>query len=634
MNAKYQARVQASINKAWVDDSTRKSLQSMLSTGSAFWIDTISRIRDPDRDITLESVFRDAAAKPTPPLVVVILYNLPNRDCHASASNGELCCQFDADGTCMYNADDPTCADGLARYKRHYVDPFAAVLEKYSSVPAAVVIEPDSLPNLATNMEDSRCGNSATQTAYVDGITYAIETLHRRAPRAALYLDAGHGGWLGWNDKADDFFRIVGRLGPAVGYLRGFATNTANYQSLGTPCPESSFFDNNWPQLGQQYCSQNPGAACCRDPCRLMTQFNSANNEHNFVQLLAARARRSQINGLLPNPRFIIDTGRNGRDDMRQDCANWCNIRGAAVGHTPTAQTALPNLVDAYYWLKTPGESDGCTETLPNGEHCARYDGSCGSVDSIGSRMGEPRAPEAGAFFASQLAELSCRAGTNSLPTNHTNGGSPPPEADERCPEVVQKATTEAQAEAAASPPEPEAPRYDWRQSTSGDGTARLGAGSFPKDRGSSVTHGVLEVSLEAGDGGNEVQSCPTGGGVASWLVIALLAFASWFFYPRCEPWIRHRLGEERYAYGWTVIDAIAIRVRAAARVVASAIVRARSPGATDFWAGFQRGGSGVAAGLGLGLGLRSSSGGSGVRKPERLPTAAEEREEEFDVLE
>ena len=54
---------------------------------------------------------------------------------------------------------------------------------------------------------------------------------------------------------------------------------------------------------------------------------------------------------------------------------------------------------DALYWLKTPGESDGCTEVLPNGDLCPRYDTMCGSVDSIGSQAGEPRAPEAGHWF-------------------------------------------------------------------------------------------------------------------------------------------------------------------------------------------------------------------------------------------
>lgn len=52
--------------------------------------------------------------------------------------------------------------------------------------------------------------------------------------------------------------------------------------------------------------------------------------------------------------------------------------------------------IDAYYWLKTPGESDGCTQQLPSGGQCARFDSFCGSTDSIGSRTGEPRAPVAG----------------------------------------------------------------------------------------------------------------------------------------------------------------------------------------------------------------------------------------------
>ena len=58
-----------------------------------------------------------------------------------------------------------------------------------------VVIEPDSLPNLATNLENPRCGNLATQAAYKRGIAYAVRKLHEEAPHATLYLDAGHGGW-------------------------------------------------------------------------------------------------------------------------------------------------------------------------------------------------------------------------------------------------------------------------------------------------------------------------------------------------------------------------------------------------------------------------------------------------------
>ena len=124
------------------------------------------------------------------------------------------------------------------------------------------------------------------------------------------------------------------------------------------------------------------------------------------VQMLNAR-----MTAAIPDfsPRFIIDTGRNGVSGaIRQSCANWCNIRGAGLGRKPTSRTDLPDIVDAYFWLKTPGESDGCTEHLPDGSRCPRFDAMCASVDSIGSAAGEPRAPEAGDWFIPQLAELSC----------------------------------------------------------------------------------------------------------------------------------------------------------------------------------------------------------------------------------
>lgn len=94
--------------------------------------------------------------------------------------------------------------------------------------------------------------------------------------------------------------------------------------------------------------------------CDLLSQFNSGNNEHNYAQAL-----HSRITLAIPdfNPRFVIDTGRNGVDSaIRQDCANWCNIRGAGLGREPTAATQLPGLVDAYFWLKTPGPCT-CTRT-------------------------------------------------------------------------------------------------------------------------------------------------------------------------------------------------------------------------------------------------------------------------------
>lgn len=118
---------------------------------------------------------------------------------------------------------------------------------------------------------------------------------------------------------------------------------------------------------------------------------------------------------------MIIDTGRNGVPDTRQDCAHWCNARGAGAGAASTTNTAA-QFVDAYFWLKTPGESDGCTELLPGGAGvCPRFDANCASPDSLGSAPGEPRAPEAGHWFdyqVKQLAEFAQLGGSS--PTRST----------------------------------------------------------------------------------------------------------------------------------------------------------------------------------------------------------------------
>lgn len=57
---------------------------------------------------------------------------------------------------------------------------------------------------------------------------------------------------------------------------------------------------------------------------------------------------------------FVVDTGRNG--DGPQD--TWCNPEGAALGERP--ESAPRELVDAFLWVKPPGESDGsCEEGQP-----------------------------------------------------------------------------------------------------------------------------------------------------------------------------------------------------------------------------------------------------------------------------
>ena len=66
-----------------------------------------------------------------------------------------------------------------------------------------VVVEPDSLPNLATSLDHPHCGIPATVAAYTEGIGYALEQLTTQVPKVSVFLDAARGGWVGWEDNLD-----------------------------------------------------------------------------------------------------------------------------------------------------------------------------------------------------------------------------------------------------------------------------------------------------------------------------------------------------------------------------------------------------------------------------------------------
>jgi len=384
----------------------KANLQKMQQVPSAYWIDVKAKIRgdDPNDPRTLEGILKDAASKSPPELVVVIWYDLPNRDCDALASNGEICCTKKPDGRCNY-LEPGDCADGIKEYKTQYADPFIAELKKYEhKVPIVVVVEPDSIPNIATNTANPQCGNVATKTAYREGIRYALGQLAKEVPSVTVYLDAAHGGWLGWESNLEKYLKAIHEARLPMDKVRGFATNVANYQPLGIQCP--------WcPDQGYRngYClnSKHADDPCCYDPCKLLGQGNPGNNELNFASDLVAGARA--LLGF--EARVIIDTGRNGVSDMRSDCRNWCNPRGAGAGIPATIDVANRSLVDAYFWLKTPGESDGCSQAPTSswgqkGTKCVRFDRSCISVDSLGSKTREDQAPEAGHWFDYEVKDL------------------------------------------------------------------------------------------------------------------------------------------------------------------------------------------------------------------------------------
>jgi len=390
VNPKFKADVMATAAQA-PNASVRSKLEAMATAPTALWVDRRSKISGIGPN-TMEGALALAASKSPPELVTFILYNLPNRDCSANASLGELCCNaecnFSAAGDCLH---------GLSQYVTEFIDPIVALLQRYEDlVPSVLVLEPDSLANLVTNSEEPRCGSSSTRASYVHGIRYAVRALSRIS-NVAIYLDAGNSGWLGWTSELSKYVTLVQEIGE-TDQLRGFASNIANYNPLGVMCPTYDWC------LSEGNRSDD---ACCADPCDRLEDYNPAVNELNYALHLVT-AMSEAIPGF--SPRVIIDTGRNGAGMAEKACHSWCNLRSAGAGHTPTSHTANPEVVDAYFWLKTPGESDGCTEFLPNGTKCPRFDEHCNSSSSIGTRPGESGAPEAGQWFDLLVAVLAANS--------------------------------------------------------------------------------------------------------------------------------------------------------------------------------------------------------------------------------
>mmetsp|Transcript_107330 Transcript_107330/g.213059 ORF Transcript_107330/g.213059 Transcript_107330/m.213059 type:complete len:589 (-) Transcript_107330:459-2225(-) len=383
----------------------RENLARMKSTGAAYWIETKAKFKG-DSPHFLEGILKDAKSQDPVPLVTLVWYNLPNRDCAAKASIGEICCTVnETSGLCDLETETD-CEDGLNEYKEGFVNPFVQILKKYvKDVPVVIILEPDSLPNLATNQGNPHCGNNGTLRAYKEGMAYAMNKLVKETPEVTVYLEAASGAWLGWAHSCLQYLDVLVEMKLPMERVRGFATNVAKYQPLGVQCPwehQTGFSRNNFCLPSSKHHKKNVKAECCKDPCHLLDAWDPGNNEHNYAALLIKLARKKFGTNHF---KAVIDTGRNGAEN-RKDCNNFCNIRKAGAGRASTTETANNTILDAYFWLKTPGESDGCTKHLPNGSKCARYDKICGSEDSLGNNFSEPAAPEAGEWYDFQVKEL------------------------------------------------------------------------------------------------------------------------------------------------------------------------------------------------------------------------------------
>jgi endoglucanase len=101
----------------------------------------------------------------------------------------------------------------------------------------------------------------------------------------------------------------------------------------------------------------------------------------------------------VPTTHYVIDTSRNGQGpwvlpNPPGDPQDWCNPPDRGVGARPTANTGQP-LLDAYLWVKIPGESDGL---------CYRW--TSGPLDPVRNMHD----PAAGQWFPDMALELAQNA--------------------------------------------------------------------------------------------------------------------------------------------------------------------------------------------------------------------------------
>lgn len=389
------------------DSALAAKMATVAKQPTAVWMDRISAIEGNADGNGLRFHLDNALAQKqgsTPIVVNLVIYDLPGRDCYALASNGEL----------------PATDAGLARYKTEYIDPIAAMLAepKYADLRISATIEPDSLPNLVTNIGEAACQQAAPY--YRQGVKYALDKLHA-IPNVYNYIDIGHSGWLGWDSNAGPaaqlFAEVAKTTTAGFASIDGFVSDVANTTPL-----EEPFLPDSSKTLG----GGNPIRS---------SDFYEWNFDFDEVDFTAHMHRLLVAAGFPSSLGMLIDTSRNGwggpnrptavststdlntyvnqsRVDKRVHRGAWCNPLGAGIGMLPQATPSgyTASHLDAFVWIKPPGESDGASSEIPN-DQGKRFDRMCDPTfvsPKLKNQLtgATPNAPLAGQWFEDQFVTL------------------------------------------------------------------------------------------------------------------------------------------------------------------------------------------------------------------------------------
>lgn len=344
------------------DVADAKLLARMVATPQAVWL-TGGTPQDVQR--TVRRTMLGAAVERAVP--VFVAYDLPFRDCGQYSAGG-------ASDTASYLAWIDGVAKGIGNGK------------------AVVLLEPDGLGIIPYNTDingvQEWCKPDLTGTgltpaaanqARYDQVSGAVDRLERQ-PGVAVYLDGVNSAWLGVGDIAQRLVRA------GVQRAQGFFENVSNYQYTSNSVAYGTWVSDciayatavapgDFGSCPNQYWNGGPPnwVGTALSPYGVWS--DTASEPDLWTGGLSARYA-GMLGSTAPTTRFVVDTSRNGLgpNDMSAYAAapygqpgdvvstlqagNWCNNPQSGLGPTPTASTGVP-LVDAYLWVKTPGQSDG-----------------------------------------------------------------------------------------------------------------------------------------------------------------------------------------------------------------------------------------------------------------------------------
>lgn len=348
---------------ARLDDQSRRDALLLARFASASWFayGTPDLAEAKVRDL----VDRAAAAGQVP---VLVAYNIPYRDC------------------ALYSAGGAADSDAYLAWIRG----FAAGIGEREAI---VILEPDglgiipwhrTLDGTIENCRPEGRDGSASDARY-EQLRGAVAILSA-LPKVRLYLDGTGSSWLAPGETASRLIKAD------VARAAGFFLNVSNFESDARVVPYARW-------VSDCIALVTRGGL---DPRDCPSQYRPAtfNDVSTWGKTDAAYDRLFEKAGLAREPgsqkHAVIDTSRNGQGSWQPpagrypDVEVWCNPPGRGLGRRPVLDSGNP-YVDAFLWIKIPGESDG---------ECHRGRG--GPADPERGLT----APPAGSWFPGQAREL------------------------------------------------------------------------------------------------------------------------------------------------------------------------------------------------------------------------------------